>query len=228
MQKLAEAGERVAATTKKLEKTAIVADYLKARTPEQASVSAVFLSGRPFPVWEEATLQVGGRALWKIVAELSGKSEAELTAAYRQRGDLGAVAGYVLPDGPRDAALDVLQVECKFREIAAARGPAMKSALTRELLSQASPLEAKYIVKILTGDLRIGLKESLVEEAIAKAFGGTLDEVQRANMLLGDIWRDSEAGGGKETRRCQNAIVPSSGLHAGQPGRIRRAGSQLL
>src|SRR5450755_939396 len=187
MQKLAEAGERVAATTKKLEKTAIVADYLKARTPEQASVSAVFLSGRPFPVWEEATLQVGGSALWKIVAELSGKSEAELTAVYRQRGDLGAVAGYVLPDGPRDAALDVLQVESKFREIAAARGPALKSALTRELLSQSSPLEAKYIVKILTGDLRIGLKESLVEEAIAKAFGGTLGEVQRANMLLGDI-----------------------------------------
>ncbi len=54
-------------------------------------------------------------------------------------------------------------------------------------MSQASPLEAKYIVKIMTGDLRIGLKESLVEEAIAKAYGATLSEVQRANMLLGDI-----------------------------------------
>ncbi len=75
----------------------------------------------------------------------------------------------------------------KFREIAAARGAAAKAALTRELLSRASPLEAKYIIKIMTGDLRIGLKESLVEEAIAKAYGGTLGEVQRANMLLGDI-----------------------------------------
>ena len=54
MIKLAEAGERIAATTKKLEKIAIVAEYLKARTPEEASVSAVFLSGRPFPVWEES------------------------------------------------------------------------------------------------------------------------------------------------------------------------------
>jgi ATP-dependent DNA ligase len=187
MIKLAEAGERIAATTKKLEKIAIVTEYLKARTPEQASVSAVFLSGRPFPVWEETTLQVGGRVLWRIVAELSGKSEVELTAAYRQRGDLGAVAGDVLPDRPRDAALSVLQVESGFREIAAARGPAMKAAMTRELLSKATPLEAKYIVKIMTGDLRIGLKETLVEEAIAKAFGGTLGEVQRANMLLGDI-----------------------------------------
>src|SRR4029077_7016368 len=90
MFRLAEAGERIAATTKKLEKIAIVAEYLKSRTPEEASVSAVFLSGRPFPVWEESTLQVGGRVLWKIVAELSGNSEAELTAAYRRRGDLGA------------------------------------------------------------------------------------------------------------------------------------------
>jgi ATP-dependent DNA ligase len=187
MIKLAEAGERIAGTTKKLEKIAIVADYLKARTPEEASVSAIFLSGRPFPVWEETTLQVGGRVLWRIVAELSGRSEAELTAAYRRHGDLGAVAGDVLPDRPRDHGLNVLQVEHKFREIAAARGATSKAALTRDLLSQATPLEAKYMVKIMTGDLRIGLKESLVEEAIAKAYGGTSAEVQRVNMLLGDI-----------------------------------------
>ena len=205
MIKLAEAGERIAATTKKLEKIAIVAEYLKTRTIEEASVSAVFLSGRPFPVWGETTLQIGGRVLWRIVAELSGKSEAELTAAYRQRGDLGAVAEAVLPASsttahmgtgalarpgrakPGSSALNVLDVAAKFREIATARGPAIKAAITQELLSQASPVEAKYIVKIMTGDLRIGLKESLVEEAIAKAYGGTLREVQRANMLLGDI-----------------------------------------
>ncbi len=192
MRKLAEAGERIAATTKKLEKIAIVAEYLKARTPEEASVSAVFLSGRSFPAWEEATLQVGGRVLWRIVAELSGKSEAELTAAYRRSGDLGAVAADVLPARPGDGDLNVLQVESKFREIASTRGSAAKAASARDLLSQATPLEAKYIVKIMTGDLRIGLKESLVEEAIAKAYGGTLGEVQRANMLLGDIGQTLE------------------------------------
>jgi DNA ligase-1 len=57
----------------------------------------------------------------------------------------------------------------------------------RELLSQASPLEAKYLVKIMTGDLRIGLRESLVEEAIAKAFAEPYAAVRQANMLLGDI-----------------------------------------
>jgi DNA ligase 1 len=190
MRKLAETCESVAATTKKLLKTAAVADYFKSRTIDEAAVSAVFLSGRAFPAWEEATLQVGGSLLWRAIAELSGKGEAELTAVYRKYGDLGAVAGEVLPETSR-RGLNVLEVADIFRHIAAARGPAAKSALVRDLLARATPLEAKYIVKIMTGDLRIGLKESLVEEAIAKAYGGTLvgalEEVQRANMLLGDI-----------------------------------------
>ncbi len=186
MRRLAETCEELAGTTKKLLKTGIVADYLKSRTVEEAALSAVFLSGRPFPAWEETTLQVGGRILWRVVAELAGKDEAELTAVYRKQGDLGAVAGEVL--APRAGqGLDILDVPDFFRRIAAARGPAAKSVLVRDLLARATPLEAKYIVKIMTGDLRIGLKESLVEDAIAKAYGGTLAEVQRANMLLGDI-----------------------------------------
>ena len=100
MRKFAETCEAIAGTTKKLLKVGIVAEYLTSRTVEEASVSAVFLSGKPFPAWEEATLQVGGRLLWQVVSELSGKSEEELTAAYRRRGDLGSVAGDVLA-GPR-------------------------------------------------------------------------------------------------------------------------------
>jgi len=185
MRKLAETCEAISATTKKLLKAAIVAEYLKSRTPDEGAVSAVFLSGRAFPAWEETTLQVGGSMLWRVVAELSGKSEAALTAAYRKHGDLGAVAGEVLPEnsGP---GLNVLEVARNFRQIAEARGPAAKAALVHDLLVRSTPLEAKYIVKVITGDLRIGLKESLVEEAIAKAYGA-LEEVQRANMLLGDI-----------------------------------------
>ena len=95
MRKFAEACERIAGTTKKLEKIAIVADYLKSSPPEEASVAAVFLSGRPFPAWEETTLQVGGRLLWQAVEELSGQSAQELTAAYRKHGDLGAAAAEV-------------------------------------------------------------------------------------------------------------------------------------
>ncbi len=190
MQRLAETCEAIAATTKKLQKTAIVADYFKSRRTDEAAVSAVFLSGRAFPAWEETTLQVGGALLWRVVAEISGQDDAALTAAYRKHGDLGAVAGEVLPERSGQG-LSILEVANAFRRIAAARGPAAKTALVRDLLQRATPLEAKYIVKIMTGDLRIGLKESLVEEAIAKAYGGTLagalQQVQRANMLLGDI-----------------------------------------
>ena len=186
MREFAKTCEAIGGTTKKLEKTAIVADYLKSRSVEEAAVSAVFLSGRPFPAWEETTLQIGGRSLWAIVAELAGKEEGALTQSYRRSGDLGAVAADVLPERPGQG-LGVLEVEAAFRQIAGVRGAAAKIALVRDLFSRATPLEAKYIIKITTGELRIGLKESLVEEAIAKAYGNTLAEVQRANMLLGDI-----------------------------------------
>ena len=134
MQRLAKTGEAIGATTKKLVKTAIVADYLKSLAPEEAQVASLFLSGRPFPVWEETTLQVGGRSLWQIVAQLAGKAEDELTAAYRQHGDLGAVAETVLPHRS-ESTLSLLDVQKAFRSLAGARGPSAKAAVVRELLS---------------------------------------------------------------------------------------------
>ena len=171
MRKFAEACERIAGTTRKLEKIAIVADYLRSSSMDEASVGAIFLSGKPFPAWEQITLQVGGKLLWRAVEDLSGKNQHELTAAYRKHGDLGAVAAEVLPLRNNLCGLSLQEVQVAFRKIAAVRGAAAKAILVRELLSQATSLEAKYIVKIITGDLRIGLKESLVEEAIAKAYG---------------------------------------------------------
>jgi DNA ligase 1 len=186
LQRFAAAAEALARTTKKLEKTAIVADFFKSSKQDEAAISAVFLCGRPFPLGEETTLQIGGRSLWQIVAELSGKDEGEITAKYRQHGDLGAVAEAVLPE-VTPQLLGVTDLEGKFRDMAAARGSLAKTAIARQVLSGVQPLAAKYVIKIMTGDLRIGLKESLVEEAIAKAYGATLTEVQRANMLLGDV-----------------------------------------
>jgi DNA ligase-1 len=186
MRRFATTCEAIAGTTKKLQKTTLVADYLKSCSIDDAATAAVFLCGRSFPAWEETTLQVGSRSLWQIVADLANRDQADLTASYRQRGDLGAVACDLLTERPRQD-LGILDVQRSFRQIAAAHGPSAKAALVRDFLSRVSPLEAKYIIKIMTGDLRIGLKESLVEEAIAKAYGTTLAEVQRANMLLGDI-----------------------------------------
>jgi DNA ligase-1 len=186
MLQFAKTCEAIAATTKKLEKIALVASYLKSVPLDEAAIAALFLSGRPFPAYEEATLQVGGALLWRAIGEISGKSDQELTEIYRRRGDAGSVAADALPERA-DSGLLLSEVQRGFVEIAAARGPAAKSSLLRKLLERTTPLEAKYIVKIITADLRIGLKESLVEEAIARAFEATLDQVKRANMLLGDL-----------------------------------------
>lgn len=223
MQQLAEACERVAATTKKLEKIAIVAEYLKSRTKDEAARSAVFLSCKPFPAWEETTLQVGGSLLWRTVGELSGKSEGELHAAYRQHGDLGAVAGELLAGSSRGSGLSVLEVEKTFREVAAAHGSAAKAALVRGLLARATSLEAKYIVKIMTGDLRIGLKESLVEEAIAKAFGCAWDDVQRANMLLGDIGETLRLAAGGRLAEARMRVFHPLGFMLASPAESAEA-----
>jgi DNA ligase 1 len=189
--RLAQTAESIASTNSKLAKTAVAADYLRSLAPSNAAVAAIFLSGRPFPSYEEATLQVGGSMLWQVIADLSGKSEGQLSALYRRHGDEGMVAADALSHRTGAdlslADLSLVDVQRAFREIADARGPAAKQHILRALLERATPLEVKYVVKIISGDLRIGLKESLVEEAIAKAYEQPLEKVQRANMLLGDI-----------------------------------------
>src|SRR5947199_8928500 len=132
-------------------------DVLTSPTPEEAATAPVFLSGKPLPAWDETTLNVGGALLWRILSELSARSEVELTTAYRQHGDLGAVASGVLPARNLERDLSIVEIQRGFRQIAAARGPAMKGVLVRDLLTQVPPLDAKYIIKIMTGDLRIGL-----------------------------------------------------------------------
>src|ERR1017187_9926282 len=186
MLRLAELCERIAATTKKLQKTAIVAEYLCGRQLDDAAISAVFLSGRAFPAFDERTLQIGGSLLWKLVGELTGARDATLTAAYRKRGDLGSAAyDVLLAKAPTSATITLRDVRNIFDQIAETRTAAAKALILKLLLERATALEAKYILKIITGELRIGLKESLLEEAIAKAYDEPLARVQRANMLLG-------------------------------------------
>jgi DNA ligase-1 len=188
MQAFAQTAEAVAGTTKKLEKIRLVAEYLRSRPVEEAAQAAVFFSGRAFSAWEERTLQVGGTLLWRTVGEISGKGEVALTAAYRRYGDLGAAAQEVLEKtAPARSSLSITELAAAFDELAQKSNTATKLNLLQALLTRATALEAKYVIKIISGDLRIGLRESLVEEAIAKAFDERVKDVQRANMLLGDI-----------------------------------------
>jgi DNA ligase-1 len=188
MQLFAATADAVAATTKKLEKVRLVANYFHSRPVGEAAQAAVFLSGRAFPAWEERTMQVGGTLLWRMVGEISGKGDVALTAAYRRHGDLGAAAQEVLQaTAPAESSLSIAELAAAFDELARTSAAAHKLSLLQEVLRRATAVEAKYVIKIISGDLRIGLRESLVEEAIAKAFGEKPVDVQRANMLLGDI-----------------------------------------
>jgi DNA ligase-1 len=218
MHRLAAVCEAIAGTRKKNEKVSMLADYLGSRSVEEAAVSAMFLSGRPFAAHEESTLQVGGALLWRVLLDLSGKTESELTAAYRKHGDLGAATYDVLvATAPRRNSLSVIEVEHAFRAIAAARRPAAKGALIFELLSKSPALEAKYLVKIMTGELRIGLKESLVEEAIARAYGADIKQVQRANMLLGSIGETLRLAAGNRLGEARMRLFHPIGFMLASP-----------
>jgi DNA ligase-1 len=187
VERFAEACERIAATTRKNEKIAILAGYFLERRVEEAALSAVFLSGRPFPVRDERTLDVGAVLLWRAVSSVAGMSFEGLEVAYRRHGDLGNVAEELFIGRAQVAStLSLAEVRAAFDAIAAVTGPAGKLALLERLLHRATAREAKLIVKIITGELRIGLKESLVEDAIARAYAAPAAEVRRANMLRGD------------------------------------------
>ncbi len=187
MLRFAQTCDAVAATTKKTEKIRLVSSLLQSLPIEDATRAAIFLTGRPFPRWDERVLGMGGRLLARLIGELSAKSGEAMSGVYRKHGDLGEMAEEILAERSGAPGVSLGEAALVFGELAAARGQSEKTDLLRRLLARARPAEVKYIVKIMTGDLRIGLRESLVEEAIAKAYERPIGSVRRANMLLGDI-----------------------------------------
>ena len=179
--------DAVGATTKKLEKLRLISEFFKSRGTREAALAARFLSAHPFAGYDERTLGVGGANLSRVIAEAAGKAGESMGTAYRKHGDLGDMAEELLRRRNRDGDLPLSEVARLFEDLSAAKVQAQKAELLTNALARASAGDVKYIVKIITGDLRIGSKESLVEEAIAKAFDQPLAEVRRANMMTGDI-----------------------------------------
>jgi len=158
MLRFAQLCEAVAKTTKKLEKRRFVADYLRAQPIQTASQAAIFLSGDVYPAFSERTLNVGGSIVWRCVQQLTGRSEREMSAAYRRHGDLGAAAHDLWPPEFTGSELTLPDLAKLFDDVADARGPAAKLEQVVGLLRQCSALEAKYAIKIMVGDLRIGMR----------------------------------------------------------------------
>jgi ATP-dependent DNA ligase len=196
MRRWSEVAERVAATTRTSEKTSLLADYLATLTADELPIAVVFLTGRPFPEADQRAAGLGWSAIATTVTDLARVPRTHLAEAYDRSSDLGRAVADVLDEAGHDpdpAVAPTLQdVASAYAAIEAASGPAAKGEILRGLLARSDPLTAKYIVKVLSGELRIGLREGLVEAAIARAFDRPLDEVKWAGMLTGDIGRMAE------------------------------------
>jgi DNA ligase 1 len=181
--------QTIAATTKKLEKIHLVADYFRSLHGDldNAALGSVYLCGRVFPRREERVLALGISVILRAVSAISGKNPHELAPTLRHHGDIGAGAEEILAEHRAPSTMRLTDIADVYDALARQRGPAGKQALFEEALRKLSALEAKYFIKICTGELRIGLKESLVEEGIARCYEQPASSVQRANMLTGDI-----------------------------------------
>jgi DNA ligase-1 len=196
MRRWSELAERVAATTRTSEKTGLLAEYLRTLAPEELPIAVVFLTGRPFPEADQRTTGIGWATIAGAVTAIVDADRADLAAAYDRFSDLAAAVGDVLakaghaPDPAASPSL--VEVAATFAAIESASGPARKSALLADLLARCDPRTARGVIRVISGELRIGLREGLVEAAIARAFDRPLDEVKRAGMLTGDIGRTAE------------------------------------
>ncbi|PWT87487.1 MAG: hypothetical protein C5B55_14685 [Blastocatellia bacterium] len=188
LEKFAETAEAVAGTTKKLEKVAIVGDYLQSLNDADLTRAARYFAGHQFAQNDSRTTNVGGSILSAALSEATGFSGDDLYPRYVRLGDAGEVAEEVIKAVKHNTpTITLAETESLISRLSETRGTKNKIALLSAVLHRATPLEAKYLVKLLAGDLRIGLRESLVEDAIARSFVQPLEKVSYANMLLGDI-----------------------------------------
>jgi DNA ligase-1 len=193
---VAELAEEVAGEASKLNNRAVIARAISAvhaaaPKSEDAGLFALYVAGTPFAEADSRNLNAGGALLSKALLAVSGANDVELTAAYRRHGDMGAAAFDLLMArsawAGATAELTLADVADAFAAMAVAKTTAIRAGLVEGMLRRATPLEAKYLLKLMLGDMRIGVKQSLVEEAIAAAAVAPVDAVRRAVMLEADL-----------------------------------------
>jgi len=189
LQDFAEIADEIASTTKKLEKASILGRYLKTLSDADLARATRYFAGHQFAQSDSRTTNVGGSIISTALSEATGFSPEDLYPRYVRLGDPGDLAAEIINETNRTPlpTISLVETESLITRLSETRGIKNKTALLTAILSRASALEAKYLVKLLAGDLRIGLREGLVEDAIARAFDQSLETVAYANMLLGDI-----------------------------------------
>jgi DNA ligase 1 len=198
--------EKVRQTSSKNAKVSAIAEYLitlkdgdgkMSSSGSDASLAAavLFMSGTIFPKGSGLALNVGFNTIMRSLSEIARLEPEEVQKIYLKHGDIGALAEYVVSKRQQSPlmAQQLLLPDLydQLRKIADAAGPGSAKAkrkILTGLLVNSSPLEAKYLIKIVAGgELRVGVVEGLVELAIAKAFGRDLQAIRQAMLLSGDI-----------------------------------------
>ncbi|HET7082746.1 MAG TPA: ATP-dependent DNA ligase [Candidatus Limnocylindria bacterium] len=207
--------ESVAATTSKLRKRDLLASYLRDLPTGDVPIAATFFAGRPLP-GNADKLGLGWVQQSQALAAASGADEQALHDAYLRYSDFGDAAAELLasrsPSGP---ALTLTDVEAAFRAMSEATGTAARVALMTDLFGRATDAEARFVGRIAARELRIGLREGLLEEAIAAAFERPIDAVRRALMLVGEP--------GEAALLARDDRLADAALHLGRPIRFMLA-----
>jgi len=177
----------IAATSSKREKVRLLSTFLRETAGADLVLATRYFSGTVFPVGDARTLNVGGAAFSSAMLEVGGIDADQLAGIWRRHADVGDVTGEVLRQHrPAGEPITLQDLDAAFSSMAGASGSRARAAALRDLLARASPDAARYIAKLISGEMRIGLREGLVEEAIGAAFGASAQPVARALMLLGD------------------------------------------
>jgi len=210
----ARAGAAVGATSATLEKTRILGGYFRTLDEDDLKRAAVYMSGRAFPPSQRRTLGLGWSTLSKVVSSVSRRDEAELGEIFRKHSDLGDWAAEALDGSTQPAPVSLQDVEATLEAIRSARGNT-KVAPLEAMVRLMDPESARFFIKIISGEMRIGLSEGLVEAAIAEAFGVPITQVKRVHLVTGDI--------GETAVRCKRGHFEASSITLFQPVRFMLA-----
>lgn len=182
---LADVCERVAATPSRNRKIALLAAYLRELNEADLVRAVRFLSGQPLPGDRKLTL--GHAALRDALIEATGWDLETVRLCYREVGDSGEAIGLFLHGATLNLPLNLAQAEQDYLEVFALRKTVDRVARLAHKYLQYRPLSVKYFVKVITGNLRIGLQERLVEEAVAAATGHPPERLREANHKVGRL-----------------------------------------
>lgn len=181
-------------TTKRLEKTEIIANFLKKLDGETLSEVGLMILGRVFPSWSDKEIGIGNKLLMRAVAEAIGTSPEKVEDAVRDEGDIGLACVELFKSKKQTTFFSkpltinfVFNSLRKLANISGAKSTNRKIAILLELLSQSTPTEAKYLTRTVVEELRIGVGEGIIRDAIAQAFDIDKEVVERAQMLTNDL-----------------------------------------